>query len=98
MHTNQRDIFDHDALVYFWVEFLSILRMFRTVSRTKSPAHLVVNLGVIDAISCAPGVFSTTTLHMGVAPFDDDVREGGDTNSDQLKFSRLAKNDVHGAQ
>jgi hypothetical protein len=34
---------------------------------------------------------------MGGAPFDDDVRDGGDTNGDQLKFSRL-KNDVHGAQ
>jgi hypothetical protein len=36
---------------------------------------------------------------MGGAPFDDDVRDGGNTNGDQLKFSRFAKNDVHhGAQ
>jgi hypothetical protein len=34
---------------------------------------------------------------MGGAPFDDDVRDGGDTNGDQLKFSRL-KNDVHDTQ
>jgi hypothetical protein len=36
---------------------------------------------------------------MGGAPFDDDVRDGGDTNGDQLKSSRFAKDDVvHGAQ
>jgi len=40
-------------------------------------------------------VFSTTTLHMGGAPFDDDGQgpRRHVTNGDQLKFSRFAKNE-----
>jgi hypothetical protein len=34
---------------------------------------------------------------MGCAPLDDDVRGGGDTNGDRLKFLVL-RNDVHGIQ
>jgi len=35
---------------------------------------------------------------MGGASFNDDVRDGGDTNGDQLEFSHFSKNDVQGAQ